>query len=113
MTETPRQQRRVASTVITSAEESYEEQFRARKRRYIIMMSTRFPLIGAGFACYQIPWLAVTLMGLSVPLPWMAVLIANDRPARKQQAKRVGVINHEKALPAAGSRTIEHDVVDS
>lgn len=113
MTDTPRPPRRVASTVITSAEESYEEQFRARKRRYMITMGTRFPLMFAGFACYQIPWLAVTLIALSIPLPWIAVLIANDRPARKTVAKRAGVINHERALPAGGRSTVEHDVIDS
>ena len=101
MSESPRPSRRAESTVITSAEESYEDQLRARKRRYMIMMGMRFPMILGGLAAYSIPWLAITLIILSIPLPWMAVLIANDRPAKKTRAKRVGVINHEKALPAA------------
>ena len=38
---------------------------------------------------YQIPWLAVSLLVLSIPLPWMAVLIANDRlPIKREEPNR-------------------------
>ena len=37
----------------------------------------------AAAACYQYPWVAVGLLVLSIPLPWMAVLIANDRLPKK------------------------------
>ncbi len=94
-------------TVITAAELPYDEQVRHRRRRYVIMMSMRIPLLVAGAACYSIPWLALTLIGLSIPLPWMAVLIANDRPARKNRQVVPGVINHERALPPA-----DRDVID-
>jgi hypothetical protein len=36
-------------------------------------------------AFYQIPWLAVTLLVLSIPLPWVAVLVANDRLPKKSE----------------------------
>lgn len=62
---------------------SYEEQLAARKSRYKIMMGMRIPLMIAAAACYGIPWLAVGLLVLSIPLPWMAVLIANDRLPKK------------------------------
>ena len=65
--------------LITDAPMSYEQQLAARKSRYKIMMGMRIPLMIAAAACYQIPWLAVALLVVSIPLPWMAVLIANDR----------------------------------
>ncbi|MBP2473560.1 hypothetical protein JOF53_002432 [Crossiella equi] len=71
--------------LITEAQRSYEDQLAARKRKYFLMMSLRIPCLIAAAACYQIPWLAIGLLMLSVPLPWMAVLIANDRPPRKAE----------------------------
>lgn len=97
------------SQVITGAERSYDEQLRSRRRRYLLMMSMRIPLLIAGAACYTIPWLAITLIVISVPLPWMAVLVANDRPARKNRQVLPGAINYERALPPAASDVIDAD----
>lgn len=47
------------------------------------MMGVRIPLMIAALACASIPWLAATLLFVSVPLPWAAVLIANDRLPHK------------------------------
>jgi hypothetical protein len=70
--------------LITDAAASYEEQYAARKRRYVLLMGGRLLLFVLAAATYMIsPWLAVGLLALSVPLPWMAVLIANDAPARR------------------------------
>jgi hypothetical protein len=69
--------------LITDAARSYEEDLAARKRRYAIMMSMRVPCMVLAAVFYQIPWLAVGLLVLSIPLPWMAVLIANDRLPKK------------------------------
>ena len=71
--------------LITDAAVSYEEELATRKRRYKVMMGMRIPCMVAAAACYQIPWLAVTLLVISIPLPWMAVLIANDRLPRKAE----------------------------
>lgn len=65
--------------LITDAPMSYEDQLTARKNRYKILMALRIPLMILAAAFYQIPWLAVALLVLSIPLPWAAVLIANDR----------------------------------
>jgi hypothetical protein len=62
---------------------SYEQQLATRKSRYKIMMAMRIPLMIAAAACYQFPWVAVALLVISIPLPWMAVLIANDRLPKK------------------------------
>ncbi|WP_232666119.1 DUF3099 domain-containing protein [Pseudonocardia sp. TRM90224] len=75
--------------LITDAARSYEDDLAARKRRYKIMMGMRIPFMIMAAACYQIPWLAVGLLVLSIPLPWMAVLIANDRlPKKREEVNR-------------------------
>ena len=69
--------------LITDAQRSYEEELSTRKRRYALMMGMRLPCMILAAVFYQTPWLAVTLLVLSIPLPWMAVLIANDRLPKK------------------------------
>jgi Protein of unknown function (DUF3099) len=71
--------------LITDAARSYEEELATRKRRYALMMSMRLPCMVLAVVFYQTPWLAVSLLVLSIPLPWMAVLIANDRLPRKRE----------------------------
>lgn len=97
---------RMEPVVITQAEPSYDSQLSARRKRYILTMSTRVPLLILATVFYHELWLAIPLLLISIPLPWVAVLLANDRPAR-QRAKKIvpGVINYERALPA-GSREI-------
>lgn len=71
--------------LITSAAPSYQDQLAARRRRYATMMSLRIPCIVLAVLFAKIWWLALVFILLSVPLPWMAVLIANDRPPRKAE----------------------------
>jgi hypothetical protein len=71
--------------LITDAQRSYEEELRTRKRRYAVMMGMRLPCMILAAVFYQTPWLAVGLLVLSIPLPWMAVLVANDRLPRKRE----------------------------
>jgi len=77
------EERRSDPVLITDAPMSYEQQLAHRKSRYKIMMGMRIPLMIAAAACYQYPWVAVALLVISIPLPWMAVLIANDRLPKK------------------------------
>ena len=72
--------------LITDAARSYEEELAARKHRYALMMGMRVPCMVLAAVFYQTPWLAVTLLVISIPLPWMAVLIANDRRPLKREA---------------------------
>ncbi len=111
--------RRVQATVITGADESYDDQLKRRRTRYMIMMGMRVPFLIVACLLYQTPWLALLVIAISVPLPWMAVLVANDRPARKR-AKVVppGTNNYERALPAPGyqvgqSRLRDTETVDA
>ena len=93
--------------LITDAARSYEEELRSRKRRYSLMMGMRIPCMVLAAVFYQTPWLAVTLLVLSIPLPWMAVLIANDRPPRKREE----VNRYRPDRPSLESRA--HPVIDS
>jgi hypothetical protein len=54
-------------------------------------MSARIPCLAMAGVFYQTWWLALAFVALSVPLPWMAVLIANDRAPRKaEHVNRLG-----------------------
>jgi hypothetical protein len=54
-------------------------------------MSARIPCLLLAGVFYQTWWVALTFVVLSVPLPWMAVLIANDRAPRKaEHVNRLG-----------------------
>lgn len=100
-------ERGVDPVLITDAPRSPEDDLNIRKRRYKIMMGMRIPLMVMAALCYQTPWLAVTLLVLSIPLPWMAVLIANDRlPNKKEDPNRF-----KGDKPQLESRP--HPVIDS
>ncbi|APU19684.1 putative DUF3099 family protein [Actinoalloteichus sp. GBA129-24] len=71
--------------LITEAAPSHEAEHARRRRKYSIMMSVRLACVIAAALTYQIWWLALGFLLLSIPLPWMAVLIANDAPPRKRE----------------------------
>lgn len=85
---TPRSKRgQPQRAVITRAEKSLPDQLRARQKRYALMMGIRVVAVVAGaIIAYNRPplwglWVGICIAGM-VFLPWMAVLIANDRPPR-------------------------------
>ncbi|WP_159229477.1 DUF3099 domain-containing protein [Mycolicibacterium vanbaalenii] len=77
--------------LITRAALAHEEQHRARVRKYLTLMSFRIPALILAAAAYGI-WhnglISLAIIVLSIPLPWMAVLIANDRPPRRAEEPR-------------------------
>ncbi|TDQ65841.1 DUF3099 family protein [Actinomycetospora succinea] len=92
--------------LITQAAISYDEEFAARKKRYSLIMACRIPcLVLAGVAGigFNLPWVAVAFIVLSVPLPWVAVLIANDRPPKKAEKANRYRRSHQElgAVPEA------------
>jgi len=95
------------ASLITAAQPSYDEQFRSRRRRYVVMMLMRVPFLVAAAVLYQTPWLAVLLIVISIPLPWCAVLIANDGPARKPVKAKRGSFNNQRALPGPPREVID------
>lgn len=75
--------------LITDAAESYEAQHRARVRKYLTLMAFRVPALviaGIVYSATGNGLLALGIVALSIPLPWVAVLVANDRPPRKRGA---------------------------
>ncbi|MEV6276168.1 DUF3099 domain-containing protein [Nocardia sp. NPDC051832] len=73
--------------LITEAAPSLEDQHRARVRRYTIIMAFRIPCLVLAAVAYSMweNWvISLLIIGVSIPLPWIAVLIANDRPPRRK-----------------------------
>jgi hypothetical protein len=95
--------------VITEARPSYDDEFRARRKRYVIMMAMRLPCLVLAVLLYRTPWLAVLIILVSIPLPWMAVLIANDGPARTKKRAPRGVVNDQRALTGTAPDVVDGD----
>jgi hypothetical protein len=95
--------------LITEAAPSNDDQQAVRKRRYIIMMLSRIPLlIIAGLLVQHVWWLAVIIVVISIPLPWVAVLIANDRPPRKSEHPHW----YQRKTKVPELERTEHPVID-
>ncbi|MGW5561587.1 DUF3099 domain-containing protein [Micromonospora sp. NPDC003944] len=75
--------------LITDASRSQDDQLNSRQRRYVLMMGIRVLclILGAILVGAKAPllWLWLPLCGLGMLLiPWLAVLLANDRPPKDQ-----------------------------
>ncbi|RZT77015.1 DUF3099 family protein [Micromonospora violae] len=75
--------------LITDASRSQDDQLNSRQRRYVLMMGIRVLciIVGAILVGANAPmlWLWLPLCGLGMVLiPWLAVLLANDRPPKEQ-----------------------------
>jgi hypothetical protein len=99
--------------LITDAPASPAQQRADRTRRYTLLMGGRLVLFVLAALVYPLSaWLAVALLALSIPLPWMAVLIANDAPPRSRRRTD----GSHRLPPPAPSRALEarsHVVVDA
>lgn len=72
--------------LITAAAPSYEVEHRTRVRKYLTLMAFRVPaliLAAIAYGAWHNGLISLLIVAASVPLPWMAVLIANDRPPRR------------------------------
>jgi Protein of unknown function (DUF3099) len=77
--------------LITTAAPSYEVEHRARVRKYLTLMAFRVPaliLAALAYGAWHNGLISLAIVAASVPLPWMAVLIANDRPPRRTDEPR-------------------------
>lgn len=105
--------------LITDAPESLDKQRHSREIRYVTMMGLRAVclIVGTIIAIKQVPmlWLWLPLCGLGmVVLPWLAVIIANDRPAKVQHRWRhtpreVPAPNALPTQPVGETIDVEHD----
>lgn len=105
--------RREKATVITDVQLSPDEELRIRTIRYVVMMSLRAVLVVVCgiLVIVHAPllwlWLPLGLVGMAF-LPWMAVLLANDRLAKNKRSVFVRHRQHAKQLPPP-----EHPMIDS
>ena len=77
--------------LITEAAPSLHEQHEARKRRYILTMAVRAVCLVLATVFYHTLWVMGVFAILAIVLPWVAVMVANDRPPKKSlNAHRFG-----------------------
>jgi Flp pilus assembly protein TadB len=88
--------------LITTAPESNDAEFDRRRKRYAVMMGLRaLCVIGAALSYSHSTVLAMLFVVGGIVLPWCAVIIANDRPARKRAPHApLATPPTERALPA-------------
>lgn len=108
--------------LITDAHRSQDDQLRSRQVRYVVMMGVRAGclilgaiLIGADAPLLWL-WLPLCLLGM-VLIPWLAVMLANDRPPQQHHRLAYRLRHRPRAEPtplslpaeAPGPRTIDAD----
>jgi Protein of unknown function (DUF3099) len=99
--------RRPEPVLITEAELSLDDQHAARKRRYAITMGIRAVCIALAAVFYQTVWLMVILAALGIALPWIAVVMANDRPPKKKLFAHGYNARPDRTLEARSHRVID------
>jgi hypothetical protein len=98
--------------LITDAARSQDDQFRSRQIRYVTMMGLRAAclILGAVLISVRPPllglWLVLCASGM-VLLPWAAVLIANDRPARSRAERAAAAADQERPQPTLAQHSAE------
>ncbi len=107
--------------LITNASRSPDDQFRSRQIRYVTMMGIRALclIIGAVLISVRPPWLPLWLILCAagmVFLPWAAVLIANDRPAKSKAERAADAFAREQkaqaTLPQHSAEATEYLTID-
>ncbi|MGI8679671.1 MAG: DUF3099 domain-containing protein [Jatrophihabitans sp.] len=80
-----RRSRTDEALLITSAPQSNDDEYDRRRKKYAIMMLLRALCVIAAACTYRVSIvLALAFVVGGMVLPWCAVIIANDRPARKR-----------------------------
>src|ERR1700749_750796 len=101
--------------LITAAAPSYEVQHRQRVRKYLTIMSFRIParlLAAVAYGMWHNGLISLAIIAASIPLPWIAVLIANDRPPRRAEEARRFEDNRRRTplFPTAERPALERGV---
>ena len=103
--------------LITRAAPAYEEQHRQRVRKYLTIMSFRIPaliLAAVAYGIWQNGLISLAILVASIPLPWVAVLIANDRPPRsRDEPRRYAADRRIPLFPTAERPALESRIVSS
>jgi Flp pilus assembly protein TadB len=97
--------------LITTAPERNDDEWDRRRKKYAIMMGLRALCVIAAATTYRTSiWLALAFIVGGIVLPWCAVIIANDRPAKKRSDRLAyrADLQAERALPPGkDERTVD------
>lgn len=111
--------RRRPKALITDARRSPEQNIRSRERTYMILQMLRLPFILLSiFSAWYLSnwWLASILFVVSVPLPWIAVMIGNGqgekRDARSRNVYKPAAAREQQRLETARRRELESRSAD-
>lgn len=104
---------RPGTPVITDAPASVEEQLDYRRRRYAIMMGTRILCLILAAAFYHIVWLMALFAAGAIVLPWVAVLMANDRLPQKRDGFTRFTAEPGRTLPPAPGAPTDPRIIDT
>lgn len=96
--------------LITEAPVNADDEFDRRRKRYLVMMIIRAVcIVGAATTFHLSGWLAAAFVAAALVLPWSAVLIANDRPPKRELRFRRFVVGNQdgprQLLPGAPPST--------
>jgi hypothetical protein len=95
------QSSRSEPVLITEAAVSQADQHAARKKRYAITMAIRAVSLVLAALTYQYSlWAMAVFAVLGTVLPWVAVVMANDRPPKKK-------LDPNRYRPPAPDRILE------
>jgi hypothetical protein len=97
--------RRTPPVLITDAERSLDDQLRSRQIRYVLMMLIRAVclvvaavLVGTNAPLLWL-WVPLCVAGMIV-IPWLAVILANDRPPKEKHRLANRLHRGEPSEPA-------------
>ena len=96
--------------LITRAALPFEEEHRARVRKYLTIMAFRIPaliLAAVAYGVWENGLVSLAILVASIPLPWIAVLIANDRPPRRAEEPRRYAARRTPLFPTAERPALE------
>ncbi len=107
--------KRQQPALITDAERSPDDQLRSRQVRYLVMMSIRAlclvvaaVLVGTNAPLLWL-WVPLCVVGM-VLLPWLAVIVANDRPPKEKY--RISRRLHRAHVPDRGPQALPTQPVE-
>lgn len=109
--------RRNEILLITDKKRTHSQDIRHRRRIYNIIQFSRVPLLAFAGLCWMmwgLWWLAAIIFIISIPLPWIAVVIANARGEPRDPRERavykpalIREMNEQLRLEAERARELE------
>lgn len=92
------------AVLITDARPSQDRELAYRRRRYTVTMCIRAACLILAATFYRVPWLAISVAALAVVLPWIAVIMANDRMPPKESDAHRYTAEPDRELPPASDK---------